>query len=67
MFNMGLNWESGQSGCLFIKPFLGGLFQPELGPGWLEPLNSCDSPKPSKAQARGPACRAPNQDTLRAL
>lgn len=54
MFNLGFNWESGQSECLFIKSFLERLFQPELGPDWLEALNSCGSPKPSKAQARGP-------------
>lgn len=54
MFNLGFYWKFGQSKYLFIKPFLERLFQPELGPDWLEALNSCGSLKLSKAQARGP-------------
>lgn len=39
---------------MFVHQTLPGETFPELGPDWLEALNSWGSPKPSKARARGP-------------
>lgn len=53
-----LGWEgaqeSGQSGQLFIKPFLETLFQPEqLGLDWLESWNSCGASKSTEGPGQG--------------